>query len=122
MDAQKEEQRWAAFVADHGIVLTETTATMSLNAFGRLDDYSCSSPSGVFIGKIWKAHIPFGGRGHWVLRRYAPHATDPDLATIETRKLYIEHPAQPGSIDHATDTYLDSIKACQALAADGVRP
>ena len=47
-----------------GIEIDDTHALMSESDFNKLKDYSCSSPSGVYEGKMWKCK--WGD--NWVLR------------------------------------------------------
>ncbi len=45
-------------------------ALMPRSAFDQLLEYSATTPSGTYPGKMWKAHLP-DGRG-WALRWYGP--------------------------------------------------
>lgn len=71
------------------IVVDETHALMSQAAFEKLHDYSCSFPSGVYDGKMWKrgSHYvlnpPF-----WWLCWYGPGPT-PDQCSIHKRKIIV---------------------------------
>ena len=52
---------------------------MTQQQFDELLDYSHSLPTGVFLGKQWKAKV----KGRYVLREYLPHPTDAAKAIIK---------------------------------------
>jgi len=60
------------------------------STFDGLGEYSCSMPSGVIPGKVWKCDInaynpSYRGKGPcWVLREYV--ADGPDKCRIEVRR------------------------------------
>ena len=61
---------------------------ISKKAFDSLPEYSCSIPTGVFIGKVWKCNLNFTKRipgEDWVIREYVKDPANPDYALIETR-------------------------------------
>lgn len=48
------------------IIVTDDDATMSRTALRKLREYSCSVPTGTYVGKMWKCKAPNG----WYLRWY----------------------------------------------------
>lgn len=69
----------------HEIVLDNTHALVSADAFRRLSEYSSTVPTGVYVGKAWRSYYA----GAWFLRWYDAHPTDADLCSIETRELLV---------------------------------
>lgn len=67
-----------------GVLIDETHAMMSQPSFDKLLDYSVSMPSGVYPGKMWKAHVR--GEG-WFLRWYGQGP--PGMCTNNERKILI---------------------------------
>lgn len=67
------------------IDIDDTHALMDTIAFDDLSEYSCSIPSGVYDGKMWKAHI--GGK--WLLRWYGPDKK-PGHCAINQREIIKE--------------------------------
>lgn len=73
-----------------------STETMSRKAFESLDEYSCSVPSGVRVGKVWKydrnayrgrrPEVPESER--WLIREYV-RLPDGRIA-IEQRLIHIK--------------------------------
>lgn len=65
------------------IEITDTYAIMSLVSFESLHEYSCSAPSGVYEGKMWRRHNGAfdwdfrrrGGVPRWLLCWYWPGST-----------------------------------------------
>lgn len=51
------------------IILHMSRAVMDKKAFNLLKDYSRTNPSGVYVGKMWKARMLDGS---WKLRWYSP--------------------------------------------------
>jgi hypothetical protein len=47
------------------IEIDDTHALMSKSDFDELKDYSCSCPSGVYAGKMWKCSFNDGWRLRW---------------------------------------------------------
>jgi len=66
------------------ILIDDNDALMTLAAFNKLADYSWSSPTGVYDGKMWKSKID----GQWFLKWFGPHP-DPTQATINKRAIII---------------------------------
>jgi hypothetical protein len=114
MDWAEEEARWKAFIEAYEIKVGDTRAIVSLNAFNALGDYSCTIPSGTVIGKVWKRHELYSGRGQWWFGQFS-RCEDPEMVNIIWRELHIR---QPGTDDTllATDDNIDAIKVSEALA------
>lgn len=93
---------------------------MPYATFVDLDDYSCSLPSGVYIGKRWKRHVPFNSPGQWWLGEYAEDP-DPEQARILWRLIDIV--VNVGTPDEyvieATDKDIDAMKTASKLQAAG---
>lgn len=58
---------------------------MSTKAFKALPEYSSTTPTGIYDGKMWKHHN-FRTDGSWHLCWYAPHA-DPKFIAIKSRRI-----------------------------------
>lgn len=67
------------------IVFSDTHATMSQETFDDLKDYSTSTPSGVYQGKMWKSHR----QGKWWLRWYGVDDGDPRGLPTPCREIVI---------------------------------
>lgn len=67
------------------ITLTETRALMVDGTFKKLADYSCSIPTGVYAGKMWKACVD----GQWYLRWYTDHPTIANRCVINFKPIYV---------------------------------
>ena len=67
------------------ILIDDTHALMSERCLGELHDYSTSIPTGVYEGKMWKAHKKL--LDAWVLRWY--DHIEGKYMTIETREIII---------------------------------
>lgn len=60
------------------MLIDDTSALMTLATFKELTDYSCTMPSGVYAGKMWRRHdgsfdhawIARGGKPVWMLAWY----------------------------------------------------
>lgn len=73
------------------ILLDDTDAVMARSAFDELPEYSCSIPTGVTIGKQWKARRPASDTG-WFLGSYEDEpdqATWPGQVRIMWRRLHV---------------------------------
>jgi hypothetical protein len=64
---------------DHSTFLFDDThVLMSKKAFDELKEYSCSQPTGVYDGKMWKTNefayrkSPDGRKESWLLKWYGP--------------------------------------------------
>jgi len=67
------------------ILIDDDYALMVQWAFDMLHTYSTSYPSGVYPGKMWKAHI----RGTWYLRWYGEVEGCPNLCSNNQREILI---------------------------------
>lgn len=69
-------------------------ALMSKEVFEQLADYSCSVPSGVYEGKMWRCEVgAYDPRvkledRYWILRWWGK-SEDPDKCSCESRKILI---------------------------------
>lgn len=109
MDIAKWERHWKDFIAEQRVEIEPARTTVTLATFDKLDDYSCTLPSGAILGKVWKRHEPYSGRGKWILGQYTEH-TDPDKLTITWRDLYVRHPLTDEP-EVATDDNIDAMNA-----------
>lgn len=53
----------------NNILIDDNHAVMSSHDFITLPEYSCSIPSGVYVGKMWKSNTR---GGDWFLKWYGP--------------------------------------------------
>jgi len=67
------------------IELTDKHAVMNESSFKALHDYSCSMPTGVYNGKMWKDK----GEKDWFLKWYGLSHI-PDRCSINSRKIIIK--------------------------------
>ena len=76
------------------ITVDATHAMMSRATLDKLHDYSCSIPSGVYEGKMWKRaseymrNPPDFEPEFWLLCWYGP-SKDPDQCSVNTRRIII---------------------------------
>lgn len=78
------------------IVIDRTHALMSRRTFDALHEYSCSNPSGVYEGKMWKRHdgifdaafLRRGGKPEWLLVWFGK-SENPDMCSINSRKILL---------------------------------
>jgi hypothetical protein len=74
--------------------------------FDELPEYSCSKPTGVYYGKMWKSDANFNRRRYglqlfpnserWTIHQYLPHDTDPHLCKImEFRPVIVKRLKMP---------------------------
>ncbi len=84
------------------ILIDATHAVMSRQTFESLAEYSCSTPTGVYVGKMWRQHRPYERQGicntdrhpnlkpcdHWWLAWFGHHA-DPKFVSNNYRKILI---------------------------------
>lgn len=66
------------------VYIDKDTATLELDDFKKLHEYSSSIPTGVYEGKMWKANI----QGKWYLRWYSK-SSDPKMCKINHREIKI---------------------------------
>lgn len=67
-----------------GILLDATHAVMTRATLFGLAEYSCSLPSGVYAGKMWRRAVA----GGWRLMWYGEH-TDPEKCSLHEREVLI---------------------------------
>lgn len=78
-----------------GILVDDTHALMDAKAFEALHEYSCSQPSGVYPGKMWKGNAyaykrgPGGLRERWYLHWFGDSDKGPDWCSNNTREILI---------------------------------
>ena len=71
--------------------ITEESAMMDLETFEALSDYSCSQPSGVYEGKMWRSAANYSKQedtDKWYLRWYDV-STDTNKCSTEQREIVI---------------------------------
>ncbi len=66
------------------ILIDDAYAAMSNETFKKLREYSCTIPSGVYEGKMWKAYYS----GEWYLRWYDV-SENPERCSIRERLIVI---------------------------------
>ena len=125
MDWAKEEARWKETIEKLHVSFIDCcakgVAIVPHESFEKLDDYSCSVPTGTVIGKIWRRGEPFEGPRTWWLGQYVK-ADNLNYVDIKWRELYVivDHKLASG-VHRATDELLDAIKTCDTMA-DTVQP
>lgn len=67
------------------ILVDNDFAVMTTETFKSLPEYSCSCPSGVYPGRMWKAQF----NGTWYLRWYGPDDGDPRGLLTPTREILL---------------------------------
>jgi len=78
------------------IVIDDTHALMSKHTFEELAEYSCTNPSGVYHGKMWRRHdgshdqafLARGGIPEWYLCWYG-FDPDPKFVSNNYRKIIL---------------------------------
>ncbi|MCK5613122.1 hypothetical protein KAR91_65215 [Candidatus Pacearchaeota archaeon] len=65
-------------------LVDETHAVMDESTLKALHDYSCSQPSGVYDGKMWRSKI----RDKWFLRWFGP-SKNPEMCSTNTREILL---------------------------------
>lgn len=78
------------------IAVDDSHALMDTATFDALAEYSCTHPSGVYEGKMWRRHngiydekfLKSGGIPEWLLMWFGP-SDDPDKCSINSRKILI---------------------------------
>lgn len=69
------------------IQIDDTHALMSKKSFDGLPIYSCSIPTGVYAGKMWKAHDRLNDV--WYLRWYENDPMNKNMCLIKSRIIII---------------------------------
>lgn len=78
----EEGRTWKA-PSPADILLTDTHACMPESAFESLLEYSSSIPTGVYPGKMWKAHMD----GKWYLRWFGIVPDQPEVCSNNQREI-----------------------------------
>jgi len=68
------------------IQIDDTHTLMSKESFDQLHEYSVSIPTGVYAGKMWKAH---GLHDEWYLRWYEIDPMDKNMCLVKSRIIII---------------------------------
>ena len=79
------------------IEIDDTHASMSQSTFESLKEYSCSDPSGVYPGKMWKRNngvydpqfLAGGGKPYWCLCWYDVSEKGDDWCSTKLRRIVI---------------------------------
>ncbi len=79
------------------IRIDDEFATMSQKTFDALHDYSCSKPTGVYPGKMWRRHdgafdrkfLAAGGKPTWLLVWFGESRIGPGFCSNNYRKIVI---------------------------------
>lgn len=79
------------------ILVDETHALMTRDAFEQLAEYSSTRPSGVYPGKMWKRHdgiydhayLAAGGKPEWLLCWYGESEKGPGWCSNHHRKILL---------------------------------
>jgi len=66
------------------LLIDDKSAIMAQDAFDKLAEYSATFPTGVYVGKMWKAQDK---EGWWLM--WFDQAKDPTKCTIEYRKIIL---------------------------------
>ena len=66
------------------ILIDDKNALMEENDFKELHEYSCSVPTGVYVGKMWKSRI----NEKWYLRWFSEHE-NPEFVSNNVREIII---------------------------------
>jgi hypothetical protein len=79
---------------DSGQILVDDKVAMMTEAvFLKLPNYSCSNPTGVYPGKMWRRAARYGRQevyDKWYLCWYGLHATDPEnYCTTKCREIIL---------------------------------
>jgi hypothetical protein len=84
------------------IAIDATTARMPVAVFRRLMEYSTTMPSGVYEGKMWKAHVPVQSSQEpqevwtWFLRWYGYSKIVPGHVSNNQRRIVLTDGGLPG--------------------------
>lgn len=72
-----------------GILIDEKHALMERKTFDGLADYSCTNPSGVYEGKMWKGRVDYYDESKgWALCWYGP-SNKPDHVSNNVRRIIL---------------------------------
>lgn len=67
------------------ILIDDTHAIMDKKSLDELNEYSCSQPSGVYDGKMWKSKHG----NEWFLKWFCPSSRGKDFCSTEIREILI---------------------------------
>jgi hypothetical protein len=87
-------RRWEQPSLDD-ILLDETHALMTQATFDALREYSCSQPTGVYPGKMWKRHNGLydprcrPADRHWLLCWYDVSEKGPEYCSTKFRRIIV---------------------------------
>ncbi len=88
----REEAMWREKRAAMSMLLDDTDAVMSSAEFNQLGEYSCTLPTGTYVGKLWKCQRPYyvrpGDEVTWWLGEYWDDGT-PDRIAIRWRRIHL---------------------------------
>lgn len=72
------------------ILVDETHAMMSQRTLDELADYSCTQPTGVYKGKMWKRRKEYldESKGWW-LCWYGPSEKGPEYCSVNVRSVIV---------------------------------
>ena len=79
------------------IEIDDEHAIMTRATFDALHEYSCSAPSGVYPGKMWRRHngihdrvfLSRGGKPEWCLCWFGPSPRGADYCQTNTRRILL---------------------------------
>ena len=61
------------------ILIDDTHAAMRRGTLNRLADYSCTNPTGVYPGKMWRCRRDYYDEGKgWILKWFGIDPNEPD--------------------------------------------
>lgn len=77
-------------------VLADESIWVCRHEFEQMSNYSCSVPTGVYVGKFWKCRRDYYDEGKgWVLGEYVAHPTEKNMAYVRWSGLMVsEHYSQ----------------------------
>lgn len=69
-------------------LIDSTHAVMTRQTFDKLPEYSCSTPTAVYPGKMWKRREPYSGEvKRWLLCWYGESEKGPDYCSTNVREI-----------------------------------
>lgn len=72
------------------ILIDDRDAVMERSTFEKLHEYSCTVPSAVYPGKMWRCSDVYQENlGKWWLRFYTADETDPGFCRLQTRNILL---------------------------------
>lgn len=70
------------------IIIDEKYAMMSLADFQKLHEYTCTLPTGTYVGKMWKAKVTTESEQFFLLAWY-DRFVNPNQIAIECRRIIV---------------------------------